>query len=478
MSSTTDMVAGVGLVAGIATLGFLLSRYKRCPPNQLLIVYGQTMAKGAAAGGHGTKSRVLHGGGAFVFPVLQDFAYLSLEPKALDIDMKGALSLEKIRVNVPSVFTVAIGTEPALMHRAAERLLGMDDEKVCHTAEEIIVGQLRQVIASMDIDEINRDRVKFVHEIEDKVTMELLKVGLALVNVNITNVTDDSGVLDAMGKKAEARIREQARIDVAERERHGKVGVANAEKEQDIAVAIAQKEREVMTRQALQEQAVRTAELEALEIQRTNESKALVAESNMTLKVAEAEFFREAETKRNEAEAQVVEAKAVAQARAALATAQRVEAEKRAEVEAPAKALKAETLVNAEAVAEEGLIKAKAEAEATFLRLDAEARGQYQILARKAEGLGMVVEQTGGSEPAFRLLMLEHLDTIAETTATAVSNIKVRGADVTRGGLQYGWGTRGVRAWRVYVLCAFWVWRNREYMAGPTPSSFAGDAAV
>ena len=306
--------------------------------------------------------------------------------------------------------------------------------QVGHTAYEIIVGQLRQVIASLTIEEINRDRIRFVSEIEDKVSRELHKVGMCLLNVNITNVSDDSGVLDAMGRKAEAEIREQARVDVAERERFGAVGVKEQERDQAIAVANADKEREISTRQAMQVQTMRTAELEATEIQGTNNSKAVVAESNMQLKLQEAEYFRQAETKQNEAAASVVQAKAEADARAAAATAIRVEAEQRAELEAPAKAMKAQVVVNAEAKAEENIIHARAEAEARFTQLEAEARGQYELLARKADGLGAIVAGVGGSEEAFRLLMLEHLDTIAETQVRGKEENGERGRG--RGGVR------------------------------------------
>ncbi len=121
-------------------------------------------------------------------------------------------------------------------------------------------------------------------------------------------------------------------------------------------------------------------------------------------------------------------------ARAALADAERVEAERRAEVEAPAKAEKAKAIVDAEAVAQRRRIEAEGEAAAIFVKLDAEARGQYEILAKKGEGLRMIVDATGGSKEAFQLMMLEHLDTLAETSARAISNIKFDKVVVWEGG--------------------------------------------
>src|SRR5688500_13046910 len=129
-------------------------------------------------------------------------------------------------------------------------------------------------------------------------------------------------------------------------------------------------------------------------------------------------------------------------ARAALADAERVEAERRAELEAPAKAEKARTIVQAEAAAQSRRIGAEAEAKAIYVRLEAEARGQYEILSKKADALREVVQACGGAKEAFQLMMIEHLDTLAETSAKAISNIKFDKVVVWDGGGQGG-GTSG-----------------------------------
>ena len=137
-----------------------------------------------------------------------------------------------------------------------------------------------------------------------------------------------------------------------------------------------------------------------------------------------AEAYELGEGRKREAEARVLEVQNTAMAKAALAEATRIEAEKRAELEAPAKAHKARIIVEAEAEAERKRIDAQADADAIFARLDAEARGQYEILAKKGEGLRTIVEACGGSKEAFQMLMLEHLDNLAESSAKAISNIK------------------------------------------------------
>jgi flotillin len=365
--------------------------------------------------------------------------------------------MENIRVNVPSVFTVAIGTEPEVMANAAIRLLGQGPVEVRKQAEEIIFGQLRQVIASMGIEEINRDRDTFLQHIQQSLEPELNKVGLVLINVNITDITDESGYIDAIGQKAASHAIQKARADVADNEKMGETRVASAERDKTVQVAEARKEQAIGMRAAEKEQAVRIADMqkeqtigeqkaayereaevkqqerekrvrvagaEAEAVTGENEAQARIAKSQAELAVKRAEAYQIGEGKKREAEAAVLEVQNRAMAKAAVAQAERVEAEKRAELEAPAKAEKARIIVDAEAEAERKRIDAQAEADAIFAKLEAEARGQYEILAKKGEGLRAIVDSCGSAKEAFQLLMLEHLDTLAETSARAISNIK------------------------------------------------------
>ncbi|MCA8941666.1 MAG: flotillin family protein, partial [Planctomycetes bacterium] len=187
----------IAIAAALILFSFvivLVKRYKRCPSNRILVIYGKVR--------EGRSARCLHGGGAFVWPLIQDYGYLSLDPMQIEIPLRGALSMENIRVNVPSVFTVAISTQSAVMQNAAERLLGLESREITKQAEDIIFGQLRQVIASMAIEDINRDRDKFLESIHQSLAPELEKIGLVLINVNITDITDESGYIEAIGRKA------------------------------------------------------------------------------------------------------------------------------------------------------------------------------------------------------------------------------------------------------------------------------------
>src|SRR5262245_14273000 len=248
------LIPVAGALVFFSILLLLLNRYKRCRSDQVLVIFGKV--------GGGNTSKCIHGGAAFVWPLVQDFAYLSLEPIQIEIPLKGALSAENIRVSVPSVFTVAIGTELEIMNNAAIRLLRLCTEEIKQQAGDIIFGQLRQVIASMKIEEINRDRDKFLQSIQTSLEPELQKIGLVLINVNITDITDESGYIEAIGRKAASQAVQQAKIDVAEQEKHGQIGIAEAERERFIQVANATKLREIGTREALREQAVRVAVLD------------------------------------------------------------------------------------------------------------------------------------------------------------------------------------------------------------------------
>src|SRR5437588_4516708 len=246
-----------GIAAAVVIFGMLLfvaKRYKRCPSNRVLVIYGKTSSGNAA--------KCVHGGAAFVSPLIQDFAYLSLEPIQIEVPLKGALSIENIRVSVPSVFTVAIGTDAETMQNASIRLLGLDTPEVKQQAGDIIFGQLRQVIASMRIEDINRDRDKFLESVQKSLEPELKKIGLVLINVNITDITDESGYIEAIGRKAAAEAIQKALVDVAQQEKKGQIGVAEAERERAVSVANATKVREIGTREATREQAIKVAQLE------------------------------------------------------------------------------------------------------------------------------------------------------------------------------------------------------------------------
>ena len=142
------------------TFSAILRRYRRCPSDKILVIYGKT--------GRHSSAKCIHGGAAFIWPVFQDYAYLDLKPISIECNLQNALSKQNIRVDVPCRFTVGISTEPEVMNNAAERLLGLTTDSIQSIATDILFGQLRLVIATMDIEEINADRDKFLASVSAK----------------------------------------------------------------------------------------------------------------------------------------------------------------------------------------------------------------------------------------------------------------------------------------------------------------------
>jgi flotillin len=289
---------------------FVVKQYKRCPSNRILVLYGKVGADRAA--------QCLHGGGKFVIPLLQDYAYLPLEPMVIDIPLSGALSLNNIRVNVPSTFTVGISTDPVLMNSAAERLLFLPETKIQEQAQDIILGQLRLVIATLSIEEINKDREKFMSLVNANVTEEINKIGLSLINVNIRDITDESGYIEAIGKRAAAEAVNRAKVEVAQQERDGAAGEAKAGRERRISVAAEQATAATGEKEAEQKQRVAVSAYDASAIKGEAEAKRdyeiAVAQRGAETVAATKEAEREQRVQVSKAESEAVRGENAAQA--------------------------------------------------------------------------------------------------------------------------------------------------------------------
>ena len=253
----------------VAIIAFLANRYRKCPADKILVIYGSGSGK--------RSSNCVHGGGAFVWPVIQDYAYMSLTPIGIDANLTNALSRQNIRVDVPCRFTVGISTDPEYMTAAAERLLGQNAQQIQEMARDILFGQLRLVIATMSIEELNSDRDKFLEAITANVEVELKKIGLKLINVNVTDIKDESGYIEALGQEAAAKAINEAKVRVAEPEKVGEIGKAEAVRETRIrtAEANAQAEQKAETARADRERAAQAANV--LVSQETEKKKTIIA---------------------------------------------------------------------------------------------------------------------------------------------------------------------------------------------------------
>lgn len=446
------VIVGIGVLLAVLLFCVLFwaSRYKRCPSNRILVIWGKS---------GNSSARCYHGGGKFVIPVLQDYAYMSLEPLVIEIPLEGALSLNNIRVNVPSTFTVGISKDSVLMGNAAERLLGLTQHQIQDQAQDIILGQLRLVIATLSIEEINKDREKFMSLVNTNVAEEVNKIGLELINVNIRDITDESGYITAIGQRAAAEAINRAKVEVAEQEREGAVGEAaavrernvrvaeerslaeqgqkNAEQEQRIRVAeleaqaitgeveskrnyeIASAERLAETiaakKRAEQEQRVEVASAEATAVEGENTSSAKVAESNAQLAEIRAEASRRADV-------------AAAEARQKIFTAQREEelAKLAKEKLAPQEIEKKRVEIEAEAKAERERREARGAADAILAKYEAEAKGIQQVLEAKAEGYQRLIAACAENpQVAPTLLMIEQLPELIAQQVKAIQNLKI-----------------------------------------------------
>jgi flotillin len=432
-------------------LAILVKQYKRCPSNRILVVYGKVGGQRAA--------RCIHGGGTFVVPLLQSYSFLTLEPTTIDIELKSALSKKNIRVNVPSTFTIGVSTDPNIMNNASERLLGLDEHHINTQAKDIILGQMRLVIATLSIEEINQDREKFLDLVNKNVNFELNKIGLEMINVNIRDITDESGYIEALGQKAAAEAINQAKIEVAAAERSGAIGEAANLRERDVEVAnqnaqaatgtkaaerdqrvqvakleaegvageaSAAKEKEIAVaqqdalsiegkKQAEAQQRIQVASLEASAIEGENESQAKIAGYQATLEQRRAEAKRTGEVAMAEATRDVL----IAEKEAEIARLEKTEVARQI-VE------QRKVQIDADAEAERIRRVAKGEADGVLAKYTAEAEGLRKVLEAKSQGYEMLLKACGDRQdigPA--LLMIEQLPKLVAEQVKAIQNLKI-----------------------------------------------------
>ncbi len=394
------VVAIVAVLILFSVILFILSRYRRCPSDKVMVIYGKV---GTNKDGTARSAKCIHGGAAFIKPIVQAYEYMDLTPMSISVDLKNALSRQNIRIDVPARFTVGISTEPGTMQNAAERLLGLKLVEVQELAKDIIFGQMRLIIATMQIEEINTDRDKFLEAVSSCVESELRKIGLRLINVNVTDISDESGYIEALGKEAAAKAINEARIQVAERNREGSIGEANAVRDQRISVAAAN----------------------ATAVDGENKSKADVAKSDATRREMEAESLRRAVTAEKLAEAKAKEEAYAAEEQAEKARAARELATQQADIIVNAQIEKEKLVLEAEAEAEQSRRLAKGEADAIYAKMEAQARGIQEILSKQAAGFSDIVKAAGSSQEAVQLLLADKIEELTKIQVEAVKNLNI-----------------------------------------------------
>lgn len=330
-----------------------------------------------------TPSKIIQGGGAFVWPIIQDFKKMSMKPIQIKVTVDG-IDSQAIPMHLPVVLTTAISQDKIIQQNAATRFLSATPTEIEKQISEILIGETRAIMATMLIEEINADRNTFLGKVRESLEQELTKVGYDVTNINISEITDDANYIKNLGKKAETKARANAEADIAEQTKQGNIKIANTKKEEEIAVADAEREKQVQVNQTKQEQEVKVAEI--------NREK--------QIKLAEAEKERESGV-------------------------------------AVQEAVKARMLREAEAEAEATRIKLNAEAEGTKNKLMAEAEGKRASLMAEAEALQQkelapamafekMVEVAGGRpDLAVQWKTVDHLEGIAGAQAEALSKISL-----------------------------------------------------
>ncbi len=417
------------LIVFLLALGVLIAfvnRYKRCPSNRVLVIYGKT---GSGA------SKCIHGGAAFVIPLFQAYDYLDLEPFVVPVDLSNALSRENIRVSVPTTVTAAVSNMPNVMENAAVRLLGLTRGQIQAQAQDIILGQMRAVIATMKIEDINRDRQGFMAAVNEAVTKELEKIGLQVINVNIRDIEDESGYIKALGKKAAAEAINQANIDVAEQEKLGQTGVAERQRDQRVAVAAAKAIAEIGEKNANRDMRQQVASLEAQAVNAETDNEAKKASYHANQRVAEEEARNRGESAAKQADGAIRVAQEIAQKTAEEAKALREAARLNAEVVVPANAQREKIIIGAEAEKQQAIRIADGQAAANLAKMTAEGKGQQAILEGKATGYRSLVAAVGGTpETAATMLVIEKLTELGHIQAQAIQDLPLEKIIVWDGG--------------------------------------------
>ena len=482
----------------VLTIVGILSRYRKCKSDEVLVVYGKTGDKKSA--------KLYHGGAAFVWPIIQGYSFLNMKPMQIDCKLTGAISKQNIRVDVPTTITVAVSTEPEVMQNAAERLLGLNIEAQQELIKDVVYGQMRLVIADMTIEQLNSDRDTFLENCRKNIDSELKKFGLYLMNINISDIRDEADYIVNLGKEAEAKAKNEALANIEEQQKLGAIKIAEQQKEratkvaetnrdkntqladtqrdEEIKVAIADKEREskvaeenaekesriakasasmeVNKEQARTEQESRTAELQSdMEIKQAeaqkksaigqNNAAKEVAESNAELEVTKGLIHlpvvqRFAQEELLPCQAAVLTAQENAQREIEEAKARKVEQALKADKIVPAEIAKQQAILDADALAEQIkrkanaeaeaiLAKAQAEAKAIQMKLEAEAEGKKKSLLAEAEGFeAMVKAAERNPEIAIQYKMVDQWKEIASEQVKAFEHIQLGNVTVFDGG--------------------------------------------
>ena len=409
------IIIGIFIVCIIA---LILMSYVKAPPNMAYIISGVSK-----------KPRVLIGKAGFKIPYFERIDKISLGAIKIDVKTKSSIPTQDfIGVNIDATANIEISHEPDLLVIAARNYLNTPKEKITADVNELLEGNLREIIGTLPLVTITTDKKAFSAQVKEDADPDLRKLGLNLINFNVQNVKDDNGVIDNLGIDNVEQIRKKATIAKSDAQREIAIAEAeNAKQANDAKVKaaeeIAKRNNDLAMKQAeLKKEAdAKAAQADAAKaIEAENQRKLQeIATANANLarqekeielksreveikeRALEADIKKTAEAKKyaeqQEADAALYRTQKAAEAdlfeRQRLAEAAKIEAEKKAEAdlalaeaEAAAKKALAEA-VKAQGEAEAAAAKAKglAEAEAIRAKAEAEAKGMMEKAAALKE---------------------------------------------------------------------------------------------
>ncbi len=243
MQSGTDMGALVAALVG--AIGFVLAvllliAIERafmyiCRPNEILIFSGRQrkMADGESVG-----FRVITGGRAFRFPIVERVARMDMSIIPIDLLVHGAFS-KGIPLHVQAIANVKIASDPRYVGNAIERFLDRGLDEVRLVAKQTLEGALRGVVARLTPEEVNEDRLKFAEQLVHQTNDDFNKLGLHLDTLKIQHVADDTQYLDSIGRRRIADVLRDAEIAESNNDQLAESEVAESDRRANVALETA-----------------------------------------------------------------------------------------------------------------------------------------------------------------------------------------------------------------------------------------------
>ncbi|HYI45726.1 MAG TPA: SPFH domain-containing protein [Actinomycetota bacterium] len=389
------------IVVGVALLAFAASRYKVAKPNEALIIAGSRKSRGGI--------RVVVGGGAIIYPLVNVGKRISLEVQSIPVALSGAVTTQGVPVAVEGIVNVKIADDEDSIRQAAQRFLD-SQAKVPEIVRNVMEGSLRTIIGQLTVSELIRDREVFAARVQEVANGDLQGTGLAIDVFTIQSISDTEQYIENLGRKAAAEVRRDAEIAEASSEREAreqqalsKQAIFEAEKATSLKEQVVLQE--VAGAQARAEQAKPLADAQARREVVLQETEVAQLVAQRRDKELDAEIRRTADAKRyaaeQDAEAQRYTVKAEAEA-----------ARDRRLLEAEAERANLEAVASGRSFEERELGKAKAEA--TLSVGEAEAKA----MSKKADAYKQY------EEAATLELLVSRLPEVARAIAEPIGNVK------------------------------------------------------